>query len=98
MRSPGSLLLLLSACLAVRANPEPTLPDSIQAQENFDLSRVRLASGVTVGSSWGRSCLPWGLPLPIWNPGAGPQRLSCSHCLGFGEATTPYTCYSMGLI
>ncbi|XP_066112536.1 protein AMBP [Saccopteryx bilineata] len=37
----GSLgaLLLLTACLAVRANPVPTVPDDIQVQENFDLSR-----------------------------------------------------------
>lgn len=40
----GAPLLLLTACLAVRATPVPTLPADIQVQENFDLSRVRLAS------------------------------------------------------
>lgn len=43
MRSLGALLLLLTACLAVRASPVPTPPANIQVQENFDLSRVRLA-------------------------------------------------------
>lgn len=43
MQSLGALLLL-TACLAVTANPVPTLPDDIQVQENFSLSRVRLAS------------------------------------------------------
>ncbi|CAK6433646.1 unnamed protein product [Pipistrellus nathusii] len=31
--------LLLTTCLAVSANPVPTLPDNIQVQENFDISR-----------------------------------------------------------
>ena len=44
MRSLSGLLLLLTACLAVNASSVPTLPDDIQVQENFDLSRVRLAS------------------------------------------------------
>lgn len=44
MRSLGTLLLLLTACLAVSASPVLTLPNEIQVQENFDLSRVRLAS------------------------------------------------------
>ncbi|KAB1280058.1 Protein AMBP [Camelus dromedarius] len=40
MRSLGALLLLLTACLAVRASPVPTQPNDIQVQENFDLSRI----------------------------------------------------------
>lgn len=53
MRSLRGLLLLLTACLAVNASPVPTLPDDIQVQENFDLSRVRLASlGVGFLSGW----------------------------------------------
>lgn len=44
MQSLGTLLLQLTACLAVSASPVTTLPDDIQVQENFDLSRVRLAS------------------------------------------------------
>ncbi|XP_001488384.1 protein AMBP [Equus przewalskii] len=40
MRSLGALLLLLTACLAVRASPVPTPPADIQVQENFDLSRI----------------------------------------------------------
>lgn len=62
--------LLLTACLAVSADPVPTLPDNIQVQENFDVSRVRLASGVTAVSSWG-----YVLPASgsrIWNSGVGP--------------------------
>lgn len=43
MQSLGALPLLLVACVVVSANPVPTLPD-IQVQENFDISRVRLAS------------------------------------------------------
>lgn len=43
MQSLGALPLLLAACVVVSANPVPTLPD-IQVQENFDISRVRLAS------------------------------------------------------
>ncbi|XP_020938995.1 protein AMBP isoform X1 [Sus scrofa] len=40
MRSLGTLLLLLTACLAVSASPVLTLPNDIQVQENFDLSRI----------------------------------------------------------
>ncbi|XP_014637406.1 PREDICTED: protein AMBP [Ceratotherium simum simum] len=40
MRSLGALLLLLTACVALRASPVPTLPDDIQVQENFDISRI----------------------------------------------------------
>ncbi|XP_007934953.1 protein AMBP [Orycteropus afer afer] len=36
----GALLLLLTTCLAVRANPLLTPPDDIQVQENFDLPRI----------------------------------------------------------
>ncbi|KAM7092254.1 protein AMBP [Molossus nigricans] len=35
----GALLLLLTACLAVSANPVPALPADVQVQENFDMSR-----------------------------------------------------------
>lgn len=50
MQSLGALSLLLAACVVVSANPVPTLPDDIQVQENFDISRVRLASlGVMAG-------------------------------------------------
>ena len=74
-------LLLLTACLAVTANPVPTLPDDLQVQENFNLSRVRLAFlgvmavseqlGLAVG---GKPCLPRGLSLPIWNSRGGPLK------------------------
>ncbi|XP_032491362.1 protein AMBP [Phocoena sinus] len=40
MQSLGALLLQLTACLAVSASPVTTLPDDIQVQENFDLSRI----------------------------------------------------------
>ncbi|KAM5261045.1 protein AMBP [Hipposideros larvatus] len=39
MQSLGALFLLLTACLAVSANPVPTVPGNIQVQENFDISR-----------------------------------------------------------
>lgn len=72
MRSLGALLLLLTACLAVRASPVPTPPADIQVQENFDLSRVRLACLAAMAgcpSCWalpgGESRLPLGLSLPI---------------------------------
>ncbi|ELK26643.1 Protein AMBP [Myotis davidii] len=39
MWSLGAPFVLLTACLAVSANPVPTLPDNIQVQENFDVSR-----------------------------------------------------------
>lgn len=83
MRSLSGLLLLLTACLAVNASSVPTLPDDIQVQENFDLSRVRLASlAVMAGclSGWallagrGKSYVPWGLSLCIWNSRGGSLR------------------------
>lgn len=40
MRGLGALLLQLACCLAVSANPVPTLPDDIQVQENFDTPRI----------------------------------------------------------
>lgn len=43
MQGLGTLFLLLTACLAARADQASTLPD-IQVQENFSESRVRLAS------------------------------------------------------
>ncbi|XP_036185671.1 protein AMBP isoform X2 [Myotis myotis] len=39
MWSLGAPFVLLTACLAVSANPVPMLPDNIQVQENFDVSR-----------------------------------------------------------
>ncbi|XP_014302642.1 protein AMBP [Myotis lucifugus] len=39
MWSLGALFVLLTACLAVSANPVPTPPANIQVQENFDVSR-----------------------------------------------------------
>lgn len=84
MRSLRGLLLLLTACLAVKASPVPTLPDDIQVQENFDLSRVRLASlAMIVGclSGWAllaerdKSYVPWGLTLCIWNSRDGSLRV-----------------------
>lgn len=91
MWSPRALLLLLAACLAVRADPVPP-PDDIQVQENFDVSRVRLALLVVVVvagclKSWaslGKSGLSRGL---------SPQRpflLRPSGILGFFEATAIY--------
>lgn len=43
MQGLRTLFLLLTACLASRADQALTLPD-IQVQENFSESRVRLAS------------------------------------------------------
>lgn len=83
MWSLSGLLLLLTACLAVNASSVPTLPDDIQVQENFDLSRVRLVSlAVMAGclSGWallagrGKSHVPWGLSLCIWNSRGGSLR------------------------
>ncbi|KAI4542559.1 hypothetical protein MG293_007938 [Ovis ammon polii] len=55
MRSLSGLLLLLTACLAVNASPLPTLPDDIQVQENFDLSRIY---GKWFNVAVGSTC-PW---------------------------------------
>lgn len=49
-----TLLLLLTACLASRAGPVPTLPD-IQPQENFDVSRIY---GKWFNLAVGSTC-PW---------------------------------------
>jgi hypothetical protein len=43
MQGLGALCLLLTTCLVASAGPVPTPPDDIQVQENFDVSRVRLA-------------------------------------------------------
>jgi len=73
MWSLRAVFLLLTACLAMSASPVLTPPDAIQVQENFDISRVRLASlAATAGwlSSWalrGRGVAN----LPIWNSGLG---------------------------
>lgn len=64
--------LLLTACLAVSASPVLIPPDDIQTQENFDISRVRLASLAAMAgcpSSWALQ----GAGLPIWNSGLGPS-------------------------
>lgn len=59
MPSLGALLLLLTAFLVVSANPVPTLPGNIQVQENFNISRVRLASlGMMAGVCAAGLC--WG--------------------------------------
>ncbi|XP_004004032.2 protein AMBP [Ovis aries] len=55
MRSLSGLLLLLTACLVVNASPLPTLPDDIQVQENFDLSRIY---GKWFNVAVGSTC-PW---------------------------------------
>lgn len=58
MWSLRAVFLLLTACLAVSASPVVTPPDYIQVQENFDISRVRLASLVAMalwGAAGGRS-------------------------------------------
>ncbi|MCP6565388.1 hypothetical protein NL503_28865, partial [Klebsiella pneumoniae] len=49
-----TLLLLLTTCLASRADPVPTLPD-IQPQENFDVSRIY---GKWFNLAVGSTC-PW---------------------------------------
>lgn len=80
MWSLGALLLLLVASLAVNASPVPTPPDNIQAQENFNLLRVRLASLVVVAgclSSWallGLSPAHLGSQCPLWNSRTGSVR------------------------
>lgn len=58
MWSLRAVFLLLTACLAVSASPVVTPPDDIQVQENFDISRVRLASLAAMalwGAAGGRS-------------------------------------------
>ncbi|XP_006865791.1 PREDICTED: protein AMBP [Chrysochloris asiatica] len=55
MQSLGALLLLLTTCLAVSARLAPTLPDDIQVQENFDLSRIY---GKWFNIAIGSTC-PW---------------------------------------
>uniref|UniRef100_G1TSY8 Protein AMBP n=2 Tax=Oryctolagus cuniculus TaxID=9986 RepID=G1TSY8_RABIT len=56
MPTPWALLLLLLAvCLPVRADPVPTLPDDIQVQENFELSRIY---GKWYNLAVGSTC-PW---------------------------------------
>ncbi|XP_053421048.1 protein AMBP [Nycticebus coucang] len=54
MWSPGTLLLLLAACLAVSADPVLP-PDDIQVQENFDISRFY---GKWYNVAIGSTC-PW---------------------------------------
>lgn len=69
MQGLGTLLLLLPAFLASRADHVSTLPD-FQVQENFSESRVRLASLAEVATvvvcpcPWalqGKACLSWGV-------------------------------------
>ncbi|XP_011359236.1 protein AMBP [Pteropus vampyrus] len=55
MQSLGALPLLLAACVVVSTNPVPTLPDDIQVQENFDISRFY---GKWFHVAMGSTC-PW---------------------------------------
>lgn len=68
MQGLRTLFLLLTACVASRADPVPTLSD-IQVQENFSESRVRLASLAEIATvvaypcHWAllaKTCLSWG--------------------------------------
>ncbi|XP_008048352.1 protein AMBP [Carlito syrichta] len=55
MWSPGALVLLLTACLVVSADPVPLPPDDIQVQENFNVSRIY---GKWYNLAIGSTC-PW---------------------------------------
>lgn len=96
MRSLRALFLLVTACLAVSASPVLTPPDDIQVQENFDISRVRLASQAAMAgclSRWASQGSQSPKPkLGGWVP-KGP---SCSDRPGFAETTTLCTCHSVG--
>lgn len=70
MQGLGTLFLLLTACLASRADPVP----DIQVQENFSESRVRLASLTEIDTvvaylcHWAfmaETCLSGGGRLPV---------------------------------
>ncbi|XP_004595032.2 protein AMBP [Ochotona princeps] len=50
-----ALLLLLATSLAVRGNPVPNVPETIQVQENFDVSRIY---GKWYNLAVGSTC-PW---------------------------------------
>ncbi|XP_047381667.1 protein AMBP [Sciurus carolinensis] len=54
-QAPRALLLLLTACLVVSADPVPTLPEDIQVQENFDVTRIY---GKWFNLAIGSTC-PW---------------------------------------
>lgn len=92
-----ALPLLLTACLAVSANPVPTLPDDIQVQENFDLSRVRLASGVTGVSSWGQVLPASGSHSPHLELRGGSLKAFPAQTV-WGLLKRQLTCHSIGLI
>lgn len=92
-----ALPLLLTACLAVSANPVPTLPDDIQVQENFDLSRVRLASGVTGVSSWGQVLPASGSHSPHLELRGGSLKAFPAQTV-WGLLKRQLTCHSMGLV
>ncbi|KAM4877032.1 protein AMBP isoform 2-T2 [Thomomys bottae] len=55
MQGLGNLLLVLMACLAVRAGPVPAALDDIQVQENFDILRIY---GKWFNLAIGSTC-PW---------------------------------------
>lgn len=94
MKGLGTLFLLLTTCLALRADDAATLPD-IQVQENFTESLVRLTSLAEVATvlvypcHWAllaKACVSWGIHLvhDISNP-RGPSWPDCWVILRFPE-------------
>lgn len=96
MWSLRALFLLLTACLAVSASPVLTLPDDIQVQENFDISRVRLASQAAMAGCLSRWALQGGQSPKLKLGGWVPKGPSCSDRPEFTETTTLCTCHSVG--